>query len=77
MEMREQGAEVKAIGLVHEYIKKFHFIGFTLHPSDISGEAAGKSSNTGWAARTLSERYPIEQRKDVIITAIDGRFAKA
>lgn len=74
METRETGSETKALGLVSEYIKNFRFIHFTLHPGDIPGEAPGKSSNTAWAARKLSERYPLNQRKDVIITGIDGMF---
>jgi hypothetical protein len=72
METRESGAEVKALGLVSEYMKKFRFIHFTMHPSDIPGEAPGKGSNAAWAARKLSERYSIDERKDVIITGIDG-----
>lgn len=72
METRESGAEVKAMGLVSEYMKKFRFIYFTMHPSDIPGEAPGKGSNAAWAARKLSERYSIEERRDVIITGIDG-----
>ncbi|OBT90100.1 hypothetical protein VE02_02525 [Pseudogymnoascus sp. 03VT05] len=72
METRESGAEVKALGLVSEYMKKFRFIYFTMHPSDIPGEAPGKGSNAAWAARKLSERYSIEERRDVIITGIDA-----
>lgn len=72
METRESGAEIKALGLVSEYIKKFRFIHFTMHPSDIPGEAPGKGSNAAWAARKLSERYSIQERRDVIITGIDG-----
>lgn len=76
METREPGAEIKALGLVSEYIKKFRFIHFTMHPSDIPGEAPGKGSNAAWAARKLSERYSIQGRKDVIITGIDGTFLR-
>mgnify|MGYP001562662427 CR=1 FL=1 len=72
MEAREVGAEVKALGLVSEYIKKFRFIHFTMHPSDIPGEAPGKGSNSAWAALKLSERYSVDERRDVIITGIDG-----
>lgn len=72
METRESGAEIKALGLVSEYMNKFRFIHFTMHPSDIPGEAPGKGSNAAWAARKLSERYSIEERRDVIITGIDG-----
>ncbi|TLS26768.1 hypothetical protein PpBr36_05417 [Pyricularia pennisetigena] len=72
MEQRESNAELKAMGLIQEFIKKFRSIDFTLHPSDIPGEAAGKGSNAAWAARKLSERYPLAQRKDVLVTGIDA-----
>ncbi|KAH7358824.1 glycosyl transferase family group 2-domain-containing protein [Plectosphaerella cucumerina] len=72
MEIRETNVELKAGGLVQEYLKKFRSIDYTLHPSDIPGESAGKGSNMAWAARRASERYPLETRKDVIITGIDA-----
>lgn len=73
MEQREDNAETKALGLIQEFVKKFRSIDFTLHPPDIPGEAAGKGSNIGWAARKLSEKYPVSMRKNVIITGIDGK----
>jgi hypothetical protein len=75
MEQRESNAETKALTLINEFIKKFRSIEFTLHPSDIPGEVAGKGSNAAWAARKLSEKYPVASRKDVIITGIDGMCA--
>ncbi|KAF4423146.1 hypothetical protein F53441_14274, partial [Fusarium austroafricanum] len=72
MEQRESNAEIKALGLVQEFAKKFRSLDFTLHPSDIPGEAAGKGSNIAWAARKLSERYSTTVRRNVIITGIDG-----
>ncbi|KAF5660967.1 glycosyl transferase gt-a type structural fold [Fusarium heterosporum] len=72
MEQRESNAETKALGLMQEFSKKFRSLDFTLHPSDIPGEAAGKGSNIGWAARKLSERYSGTLRKNVIITGIDA-----
>lgn len=72
MEAREVGAEMKALGLVSEYVKKFRFMHFTMHPSGIPGEAPGKGSNSAWAARKISERYSVDERRDVIITGIDG-----
>lgn len=72
MEQREANVELKAMGLVQEFVKKFRSIDFTIHPSDIPGEAAGKGSNVDWAARKLSERYPLAARKDVLVTGIDG-----
>ena len=73
MEQRESNVEVKAMSLIQEFVKKFRTIDYTLHPSDIPGESAGKGSNVGWAARKLSQRYTMAQRKDVIITGIDGK----
>lgn len=72
MESRENNVELKAMGLVQEFIKKFRSIDFTIHPSDIPGESAGKGSNMAWAVRKLSEKYSMEARKDVVVTGIDG-----
>lgn len=74
MEIRENNVELKAMGLVQEYLKKFRSMDFTIHPANIPGESAGKGSNMAWAVRKLSERYSMEVRKDVIITGIDGKF---
>ena len=76
MEQRERNAELKALSLISEFIKKFRSIDFTLHPFGIPGEAAGKGSNCAWAARRLSERYPLQIRQSVIVTSIDGMFAR-
>ncbi|KAK0657496.1 glycosyl transferase family group 2-domain-containing protein [Cercophora newfieldiana] len=72
MEQRESNADTKALRFVNEFQKKFRSIDFTTHPSDIPGELAGKGSNMAWAARKLSEKYSIGQRKDVIVTGIDA-----
>ena len=72
MEQREPNVETKALSLVSEFVKKFRAIDFTLHPSDIPGESAGKGSNVAWAARKLSEKYRMGIRKNVIVTGIDG-----
>lgn len=72
MEQREHNAEIKAARLVNEFAKKFRSIDYTIHPADIPGELAGKGSNMAWAARKLSEKYASGQRKDVIVTGIDG-----
>lgn len=74
MEIRENNVELKAMGLVQEFIKKFRTMDFTVHPANIPGESAGKGSNMAWAVRKLSERYTMEARKDVIVTGIDGMF---
>ncbi|KAK7907861.1 hypothetical protein PG985_015164 [Apiospora marii] len=73
MEQREHNVELKAMNLIQEFAKKFRSIHFTLHPSDIPGESPGKGSNMAWAARKLSEKYPLAMRKDVIVTGIDGK----
>lgn len=74
MESRENNVELKAMGLVQEFIKKFRSVDFTIHPSNIPGESPGKGSNMAWAVRKLSEKYSMEARKDVIVTGIDGTF---
>ncbi|KAK0618445.1 glycosyl transferase family group 2-domain-containing protein [Bombardia bombarda] len=72
MEQREREAETKAAHLISEFSKKFRSMDYTIHPSDIPNEVAGKGSNVAWAARKLSEKYAIGQRKDVIVTGIDA-----
>ena len=72
MEQREHNADTKAARFANEFAKKFRSIDFTIHPADIPGELAGKGSNMAWAARKLSEKYNLGQRKDVIVTGIDG-----
>lgn len=63
---------MKGAMFTNEFAKSFRSIDYTIHPADIPGEVAGKGSNAAWAARKISEKYSIEQRKDVIITGIDG-----
>lgn len=75
MEQRETEGSTKALGLVSDFAKKFHLIDYTTHPSDIPGESAGKGSNVAWAALKLSENYPLEVRKKVIFTGIDGKHS--
>ncbi|KAJ2985351.1 hypothetical protein NUW58_g5579 [Xylaria curta] len=72
MESREQNGDVKAMTIIQEFAKRFRSIDFTMHPSDIPGEASGKGSNMAWAGRKLSEKYPLSIRKDVIVTGIDA-----
>ncbi|KYK55560.1 hypothetical protein DCS_07523 [Drechmeria coniospora] len=75
MEQRELHVESKARRLIQEFEKKFRAIDYTLHPADIPGEAAGKGSNLGWAARKLSAKYSMAARKNVIVTGIDETAA--
>lgn len=71
MEQREAKGESKALTLIQEYGKKFRRMDYTLHPSGIPGEAAGKGSNMAWAARKLSEKYSMKTRNNVVITSMD------
>lgn len=72
MEQREINGELKALNLIQTFVKRFRSIAFTMHPSDIPGESAGKGSNVAWAARELSRNYTMAMRKNVVITGIDG-----
>ena len=74
MEAREVNSDIKAMGLISEYLKKFHSISFTMHPADIPNDSPGKSSNISWAARKASERYISISRDDVIVPVVDGSF---
>lgn len=74
MESREANCELKATSLIQEFLKKFRNITYTVHPSDIPNEAAGKGSNVAWAARMASQNYAFADRKDVIFTGIDGTW---
>ncbi|PHH55344.1 hypothetical protein CFIMG_007365RA00001 [Ceratocystis fimbriata CBS 114723] len=73
MEQREAEAEQKATALVKEYYHKFRRMAYTMHPTDVAGESAGKGSNEAWVARELSQSYyPLTARKNVIVTGIDA-----
>lgn len=76
MEQREVSSETKAVTLVQQFATRFRSIDYTVHPADIPGEAAGKGSNMGWAARYLSAKYSTEVRKSVIVTGIDGMITR-
>lgn len=72
MEQRDPEGESTATALILSFATSFRNISYTLHPSDISGEVAGKSSNVSWAARQLSHNYvDSESRKNCIITVMD------
>jgi hypothetical protein len=49
MEMREEGAEDKARLIIQKFEGKFKGMLYSLHPPNLPGEMAGKSSNEGWA----------------------------
>ncbi|KAK5990889.1 hypothetical protein PT974_09164 [Cladobotryum mycophilum] len=72
MEARETDSESKASTLVKEFATTFRSIGYTLHPANIPGEAAGKGSNVAWAARQFSSRYSLAERSNVVFTNMDS-----
>lgn len=79
MEEREAGGVTKARAIVDGYRARgaFRDIDFSLHPGNIVGEAAGKSSNVNWAARFLVNRIPERHHSQSIITAMDADTAFA
>ncbi len=74
MEERDPQAVPVAESLISIFRTNFQDIQYTLHPSDIPGEAAGKSSNISWCARhaVLKHRDTI-LRNDVLMTTMDSK----
>ena len=76
MEQRDPDAESTAHALMNAFEPSFRNISFTLHPGDISGEVAGKSSNVSWAARQMSHNYvDTESRRNCVVTVMDCESA--
>ncbi len=72
MEQRDPDAQTSANALIDAFAPRFHNMAFTLHPGDIPGEVAGKSSNVSWAARQMSHNYvDRESRANCVITVMD------
>lgn len=73
MEERDPNALATATSLASLFQSKFRDLQFTLHPSDIQGEAPGKSSNVSWAAKAVEKKY-IDRADwtDVLITVMDS-----
>lgn len=75
MEQREVNAEAKARRLIGLMGHKFFRISSTIHPSDLKGEAPGKSSNEAWAGKRIIEDYSAEKNhQSVIVTTMDGGY---
>lgn len=73
MEQRDPNAVAVATSLSHLFKHKFRDLQFTLHPSDIEGEAPGKSSNVSWAAKAVERKYVNSTSwTDVLITVMDS-----
>lgn len=78
IEQREAGAADKASNLASEFATAFRSLTITVHPSNIPGEAPGKSSNIAWAAEKACRRYSNNWRygskEHVIITVMDCKL---
>ncbi|KAF2862273.1 hypothetical protein K470DRAFT_256236 [Piedraia hortae CBS 480.64] len=75
MEAREAKSRVKAESLASRFDSCFSHISITVHPADIPGEAAGKSSNEAWAANCACSDYAYaspELRNRIIFTTMDA-----
>jgi hypothetical protein len=75
MEAREEGAPEKARALQREYRGRLGGVFYTLHPADLPGEIAGKSSNEAWAAR-WARKYFVDRLgyniRHITITSCDA-----
>ncbi|KAJ3020400.1 UNVERIFIED_CONTAM: hypothetical protein HDU68_010183 [Siphonaria sp. JEL0065] len=73
MEASEAGASEKAEVLIREFSIYFRLMKVTLHPSNISNEMRGKSSNVAWAARQISLTIPAStDSSNTLMTIIDA-----
>jgi cellulose synthase/poly-beta-1,6-N-acetylglucosamine synthase-like glycosyltransferase len=57
MEEKEEGAVAKARALQREFRGRLGGVFYTLHPANLPGEIAGKSSNEAWAARWARKHF--------------------
>ena len=74
MEGREKGSVQKALQLVAEFSASFAGLGYTVHPSDLEGEAIGKSANVSWATKTAWQDMVIGARgvDRTLVTIMDS-----
>jgi len=78
MEERDPNALSTATMLRAAFSRHFRDIQFTMHPSGLPGEAPGKSSNIGWAAKEVERKYQDSTNwKDVMVTVMDSRTSLA
>ena len=74
MEEKDPDGQKTAFSLMTSFPKAFRSIQFTVHPTGVTGESQGKSSNISWAARQASRKYVDEKaRRNCIITVMDGQ----
>ena len=72
MEEKEKESAKKAKQLIESFRASFYDMSYTMHPSNLPGEAQGKSSNESWAANQAIKDYPESIRSNVIVTVMDG-----
>lgn len=74
MEEKEEKSAFKAAQLCSSFEKSFLRMSYTVHPSNIPGEAQGKSSNESWAAKQALRDYAdATVKRNAIFTVMDGR----
>lgn len=74
MEQKEENSASKAMDLIKMFDKSFLRMSYTVHPSNIPGEAQGKSSNEAWAAKQAMKDYTDDAvKQNTIFTVMDGR----
>lgn len=75
MEEKEDKSAFKAQNLITTFSQSFYKMSYTVHPSNIPGEAQGKSSNESWAGTQACRDYPDAALKpNIIMTTMDGQF---
>ncbi|KAF2173915.1 hypothetical protein M409DRAFT_62133 [Zasmidium cellare ATCC 36951] len=73
MEEKEEKSAFKAASLCATFERSFFKMSYTVHPSNIPGEAQGKSSNESWAAKQVMKDYPEDLvKQNTIITVMDA-----
>lgn len=73
VEEKEENVAFKAAGICQTFASSFLRCSYTVHPSNIPGEAQGKSSNESWAARQIMKDFPDEHvRQNLVVTTMDG-----
>ena len=75
MEQRDPRGEKVGALLVNAFKRSFASIQYTIHPSDIAGEAPGKSSNISWIARKVSSQALSDLLDaEFFLTVMDGKL---
>ncbi|EME80830.1 uncharacterized protein MYCFIDRAFT_20982, partial [Pseudocercospora fijiensis CIRAD86] len=73
MEQKEENSASKAMHLIKMFDKSFVRMSYTVHPSNIPGEAQGKSSNEAWAVKQAMKDYADDAvKQNTIFTVMDA-----